>query len=129
MSELMAFESERIYWAVEQVERVVGDIDNLHLDDNLFCLKSEADKVIEELEYKLDLYKRGWAENDKVIAYLCKELRHQKYKRCMAMAKLCRARYNEWAAYYPTTTTRKMRFLYKWEKRWLKIAEQFKEAK
>ena len=50
MSELIAFNSERIYWAVEQVERVAGDIDELHLDDNLFYLKSEVDKQIKELE-------------------------------------------------------------------------------
>ena len=50
MSELKAFNSERIYWAVEQVEREAGDIDEIHLDDNLFYLKSEADKFIADLE-------------------------------------------------------------------------------
>lgn len=43
---LKAYSSERIYWAVEQVEREAGDVDDLHLDYNLFYLKSEADKVI-----------------------------------------------------------------------------------
>lgn len=50
MSELKSFESERIYWAVEQVERKAGDIDELHLDENEFYIKSDADKVIAELE-------------------------------------------------------------------------------
>ena len=50
MSKLTSYNSERIYWAVEQVEREAGDIDDLHLDDNLFYLKSEADKVIAELK-------------------------------------------------------------------------------
>ena len=50
MSELKALNSERIYWAVEQVEREAGDIDELHLDDNLFYIKSEADKFIADLE-------------------------------------------------------------------------------
>ena len=50
MSELKQFSSDRIYWAVEQVERVAGDIDRLHLDDTLFYLKSEADKVFADLE-------------------------------------------------------------------------------
>ena len=77
------------------------DVEMVPTDNGPWCLKSEVDAYI----------------------------RHHKYKRCLAMARLCRARYNEWAAYYPTTTTRKMRFLYKWEKRWLKIAEKFKEAK
>ena len=50
MSKLKEFESKRIYWAVEQVERVAGDIDELHLDDNSFYLKSDVDKVIADLE-------------------------------------------------------------------------------
>lgn len=50
MSELKAFSSERIYWAVEQVERVAGDIDELHLDDNQFYIKSDVDKAIADLE-------------------------------------------------------------------------------
>ena len=62
MSELKAFESERIYWAVEQVEREAGDIDNLHLDDNLFYLKSEADAVIKELKAQ-----KAQAEDDCVF--------------------------------------------------------------
>lgn len=49
MSKLMTYNSERIYWALEQVEQEAGDIDDLHLDDNLFYLKSEADKVIEDI--------------------------------------------------------------------------------
>jgi hypothetical protein len=63
------------------------------------------------------------SEADKVIA-------HQKYKRCLAMAKLCRS---EWAAaiFIPEKGgTDKQAALYmKWEKRWLKLAEKFKEAK
>jgi hypothetical protein len=54
MNELKAFTSERIYWAVEQVERVAGDIDELHLDDNLFYIKSDVDKLIEELKHQRD---------------------------------------------------------------------------
>ena len=50
MSELKEFNSERIYWAVEQVERKAGDIENLHLDDNLFYIKSKVDKVIAGLK-------------------------------------------------------------------------------
>ena len=46
MNELKTYDSERIYWAVEQVEREAGDINDLHLDDNLFYLKSDVDEVI-----------------------------------------------------------------------------------
>lgn len=50
MSELKSFESARIYWAVEQVERVAGDIDELHLDENEFYIKSKVDDVIAKLK-------------------------------------------------------------------------------
>lgn len=58
------------------------------------------------------------------------ELCHQKYKRCLAMAKLCRS---EWAAaiFIPEKCMcekHAVRYM-RWEKRWLKIAKQFKEAK
>ena len=62
------------------------------------------------------------SEADKVIA-------RNKYKRCLTMARWCMVRYNEWSAYYPTTITRKMKFLDKWEKRWRELAEKFKETK
>lgn len=53
MSELKTYNSERIYWAVEQVEQEADDISGLHLDDNLFYLKSEADEVIAEKDKKI----------------------------------------------------------------------------
>lgn len=52
-----AFTSERIYWAVEQVEREAGDITDLHLDDNLFYIKSEADEAIATIQAERDNYK------------------------------------------------------------------------
>lgn len=53
MAELRTFNSERIYRAVDQVEWEAGDIDDLHLDDSLFYLKSEADKLIEEKDKEI----------------------------------------------------------------------------
>ena len=69
-------------------------------------LKSEADKVIKDLENRLQAANKQ-IENlinsassimlfqDKVNDNKCKELRYQKYKRCMAMAEMCNARYDE----------------------------------
>lgn len=85
--------------------------------------KDDADKVIAELKDKLDLYKRGWEENDKIIGYLYAELLHQKYRRCLAMAKLC-----HWKMGVFIYKKEKNDFYYRWHKRWLKIAEEFKEA-
>lgn len=100
MSELTAYNSERIYWAVEQVEQEAGDIDTLHLDDNLFYLKSEADKVIAELEesHKTEVKELLCLIRDKENNFNRafdseeKEIRHQKYKRCLAKA-------NDWRSY------------------------------
>ena len=79
-------------------------IDKDYCDDS-FCvvpsdvyLKSEADEVI----------------------------RHQKYKRCLVMAKWCNERYILDFCLYELGKTR---FYERWENRWLNIAAQFKEAK
>lgn len=84
MSELKEFSSERIYWAVEQVERVACDIDELHLDDNLFYIKADVDKLIEELKHQRD-GAFGLANSvltmDCLIQMAKKEIDRQKYKR------------------------------------------------
>ena len=61
------------------------------------------------------------AKNDK----LNQELRHQKYKRCLAMVLYCEALIlNEFLI-----NPEYIKWLGKWRKKWLKIAEQFKEDK
>ena len=71
------------------------------------------------------------SEADKVIA-------HHKYKRCLAMARWCESRSNK--LFEDTLYVRdmglepsdeltfKLEFFRKWYKRWLKLAEKFKEA-
>ena len=61
------------------------------------------------------------SEADKVIA-------HHKYKRCLAMAKWC---HNESLWWYSKGYgfEKYDKFWEKWEKRWLELAEKFKEAK
>ncbi len=55
-----------------------------------------------------------------------REIRHQKHKRCLAMSKWCNDRYILDDCLYELGKTR---FYERWEKRWLKLAEQFKETK
>jgi len=88
--------------------------------------KQEADEVIARLKKKLDIYKRGFKEDERINAFLCKSARHQKYKRCIAMAKWCRRNRLHASVCGPVE---KIDFWEKWRKRWLKIAEQFKENK
>lgn len=80
-------------------------------------LKSEADKVIAELKESvkgliLDNYLKD------------KELRHQKYKRCLAMALWCSAE----LGMLVSTWESKIKYYKRWQKRWLELAEKFKEA-
>ena len=147
MSELKAYNSERIYWAVEQVEREAGDIATLHLDDNQFYIKSEADKVIAEKDkeiqrlenlcesYRIDCDNLAIHEANayKEIERVDKKLRHQKYKRCLAMARIAS---DDWHLHYSFYVMghqdfekRKCERYQKWQQRWLKIAERFKEVK
>ena len=55
------------------------------------------------------------SEADKVIA-------RNKYKRCLAMAKLC-----HWKMGVFIYKEEKNEFYYRWHKRWLAIAEKFKD--
>lgn len=91
------------------------------------CLKEDVDKVI--------------AEKDKVITYArapvredIKLIMHQKYKRCLDKAKLCKSEEKRLEAIAPFFDTDKECWEYgsdyyvKWHKRCLEIAEKFKEV-
>ena len=63
------------------------------------------------------------------------ELRKQKYKRCLAMAEMCEARYDEEDAKvngYGASweyISKEMKYWERWHKCWLKIAKKFKEGR
>lgn len=119
MSELKTFDSQRIYWAVEQVERVAGDIAESHLDDNVFYIKSEVDEVIAKLNAEI---KRLMDWNKKETrCHLDIEMR-SKYKRCLTIAERCL--FKSWA-YVGENQRNKARLMWKWRQRWLDIAKTF----
>ena len=102
-----------------------------------YYLKSEADKVIEELKNEIEVQKRlrnmALSSVPNVLKVM-KIIRHQKYKRCLAMAKWCftksnyhfvLARHGEDAK----KNSRKSELYAKWHKRWLELADKFKEDK
>ena len=134
MTELKAFGSERIYWACEQVERVAGDIDGLHLDDNLFYLKSDVDKLIEELKHQRDgafgLANSGLTLDD-LSQMAKKEIDRQKYNHCLGNAWLCKklSKAYTWFAYNHrgwkanTAYDRKADRWRKWARRWMELAK------
>ena len=140
MSELKAFNSERIYWAVEQVERGAGDIDELHLDDNLFYIKADADKLIEELKHQRDgafgLANAGLTMDD--LSQMAKnDIDRQKYKRCLGNAWLCKnlskayawfaSTHRGWKA--NTACDMKIELWRKWARRWMELAKNFNGKK
>lgn len=98
-------------------------------------LKSEADKVIAELkaDYKeaCDRLQTANLIKDEQLA----KARHQKFKRCLAMAEWCEERdhYLNSLENYQLTDKEYQQVISgywdRWYKRWLKLAEKFKEAK
>ena len=75
-------------------------------DDGHWVLKSEADR----------------------------EIRHNKYKRCLAMAEMCEARYDEEDAKVNGCgasweyISKEIKYWERWQLRWLELAEKFKET-
>ena len=71
---------------------------------------------------------------EEVSLKFCKQLRHQKYKLCLAMAERCEERYYYLNSLeYYQLTDREYRqviggYWDRWLKRWLELAEKFKEA-
>ena len=94
-----------------------------------YYLKSEADKVIAELiEKNKRLANINIIKASETIKDLYKELRHHKYKRCLAVARWC---HNESLWWYSKGYgfEKYDKFWEKWEKRWRELAEKFKEGK
>lgn len=87
-----------------------------------FYRKSEADEVIKYLQNQLSLARTGLLKS---LAKAQREARNSKYKRCQAMAKLCN---EKWLVHNFAEIPTKLRFYDKWEKRWLELAEKFKEV-
>lgn len=94
-----------------------------------FYLKSEVDKVIARSKEKLveQTTLRVWAEL---------QLRHNKYKRCFAMANWCFMKSNyhylvgrEEGGQLAKDSFRRSDLYLKWCDRWQRLAEQFKEDK
>ena len=76
--------------------------------------------------YDADEVDKKIAEFNAEIKMLMDIERHQKYKRCLAMAKYCNERWIIYDCFYELG---KNRFYERWANRWLELAEQFKEVK
>lgn len=105
-------------------------------------LKSEADKVIDfwkneshehyERWFNLNKQFEGWSSKVMRCERAELESRRQKYKRCLAIAKWCENAILGWMGYKESFSSHqryiKVMLFTKWHKRWMELAEQFKEA-
>lgn len=95
--------------------------------------KSEADKVIAELEERIADGDKDFEMANDQNERLLKIVRHQKYKRCVAMARIAQDDWHLHNSFYAMGhqefEQRKCEFYEKWHNRWLELAEKFKEAK
>ena len=92
---------------------------------------AEKDKEIQRLEKLCENY-RCDCDNLAIMTDKLKKagrslrqnMNHQKYKRCLAMAKLCN---EKWLVHNFAEVTTKLRFYDKWENRWLELTEKFND--
>lgn len=107
---------------------------SLYIGDGEYYTRTDADALLANLKEKhktevkelLCLIRDKENNFNRAFDSEEKELRHQKYKRCLAMSKLCN---EKWLVHNFAEITTKLGFYDKWEKRWLELAEKFKEAK
>lgn len=113
-----------------------------------FYLKYEADKVIADLEesHKMEVeqllmeiaeLEERIADGDKDFEianhqneHLLKLVLHHKYKRCLAMARMCEersARYDVLQERHDLDWGREIELYYRWYMRWLELAGKFKD--
>lgn len=107
-----------------------------------YYIKSEADKVIAEMEMKLAAAQQVLRLNKPEALYSNLETmsrlthekyvverreRRHKYKRCMAMAKWCMTEYIQSKCLDFTNT--EQWYWRRWHIRWRELAKEFKEAK
>ena len=144
MSELKAFYVGLGQYSEDGSPCVVAfDADkNPRLLNEKVYLKSEADKVIAEKDkeiqrlenlcesYRIDCDNLAIREANayKDIERDNKQLRHHKYKRCLAMAKWCDTK-GDWYYSLGESFRNRVDFYIKWRDKWLELAEKFKEAK
>ena len=152
--------SQKEYYEREQVDTLISEKDweIAELKKKLMpCINGDCIltcEVVEkygkenaELKKKLgavnELVKESkeWLKESQKIHNRCadgaiKKIRHNKYKRCLAMVEMCQARYdvedvkvNGHCASWDYTESEEMKYWERWHKRWLELAEKFKEGK
>lgn len=141
MSELKAFDVGLGQYSEDGSPCVVAfDADkNPRLLNEKVYLKSEADKVIADKDKKIAELEVDYKEacyylqtTDLIKDEQLAVIRRHKYKWCLAMADMCKARYDEEDARINGRgaswdyISNEMKYWERWSKRWLELAEKFK---
>ena len=137
MSELIATTAQEIVRTEKDCDYMDELFGGVKMPPTQVYLKSEVDKVLAEKDTeiaKLKVHRFVGADEVRPVAtigndfYIKSEadkvIAHNKYKRCLAMAKWCNDRWADIATPYCKSV-----WYRKWELRWLELAEKFKEAK
>ena len=111
-------------------EGISFDRDSSHIavteDETEFYIKSEADKLIAELNIRICEGDEDFEIANNQIKRLLEIVRHQKYKRCLNNAWWCLR--EEFSA-EDCRCERWVNWSIKWYERWLKIAKNFNPNK
>lgn len=99
-----------------EIKKLKGALDQL--------LKAKTEQIIHEVMQKTLIYGEGFIRVEDAMKLIA-EIRHNKYKRCLAMASKCRLR-ARW--FGDMDFYKKEQWALKWHKRWLELAEKFKEG-
>lgn len=89
-------------------------------------IKSDVDKLIAELNIRICEGDEDFEIANNQINRLLKIVRHQKYKRCLAMAEWCNA---EIGIADTDGDYEDMQWYQKWYQKWLKLAKNFNPNK
>ena len=95
---------------------------------------AQLQAMLEERNLQIGNLDAAAKRNKRAAQTLRKKMNHQKYKRCLAMAEMCDARYDEEDAkvngHYSSWEyiSPEMKYWERWRERWEALAEKFKEA-
>ena len=130
MSELIATTAQEIVRTEKDCDYMDELFGGVKMPPTQVYLKSEADKVIAELIEKNErLSDDCLIKASNTFREIEKEIRHHKYKRCLGIAAVCFEKsYSTTLVKYDKESGYRLNFYDWWGKRWLELAEKFKEA-
>lgn len=129
-SESGKIQATRVY-IKDEVDKVIADLEESHKKEvgqlliEIVELKAQKAQAEDDCAYWKSMAKKNAADNSvmaKQRTEALKRERYHKYKRCLEMAKLC-----HWKMGVFIYKEEKSNFYNRWHKRWLKIAELFKD--